>query len=420
MYQKSVLENGLRIITSSMPHTRSVCITILIGAGSRYEGAEEAGTSHFIEHLCFKGTDRRATSKEISEAIEGVGGMLNGGTDKELTVFWCKVARPHFPLALVVMVDMLMHSKFDVQDMERERQVIIEELNTSMDSPHYRVSMLIDEVLWPDQPLGRDVAGSRETVSILSRDALLDYRARQYVANNAVVSVAGDVSHEEVLASVSAAFDDWAQGAPRLWFPAQDSQDVPRLRLEHRDTEQAHLCFALRGLSYLHPDRFNLDLLNVILGEGMSSRLYLEIREKRGLAYDIHSYVEHFLDSGAVTIYAGVDLRRIDIAIEAILEELRRLKDGVPEVELVKAKEMAKGRLMLRMEDTRSVASWMGGQELLTGRIRTVDEIVSIIDAIALDDLERVARELFTIENLNLAIVGPIADEDRLHRLLQL
>jgi predicted Zn-dependent peptidase len=420
LYQKSVFQNGLRVITSSMPHIHSVSITIFIGAGSRYEMVDEAGTSHFIEHLCFKGTERRATAKEVSEAIEGVGGMLNGGTDKELTVFWCKVARPHFSLALDVMVDMLVHSKFDVQDMERERQVIIEELNMSMDSPQYRVNILIDEVLWPDQPLGRDVAGSKETVSTLSRDAILGYHARQYVANNVVVSVAGDIGHEEVLAGLSAAFDDRTQGAPRPWFPAQGSQEAPRLRLEHRDTEQAHLCLALRGLSYLHPDRFNLDLLNVILGEGMSSRLYLEIRERRGLAYDIHSYVDHFLDSGAVTIYAGVDLRRIDTAIEAILEELRRLKDGVPKVELVKAKEMAKGRLLLRMEDTRSVASWMGGQELLTGRILTVDEVVSIIDAIALEDLERVARELFTTENLNLAIVGPIAGEDRLHSLLQL
>ncbi len=420
MYQKSVLGNRLRVITSTMPHTHSVCIIIFVGAGSRYEWGEEAGTSHFIEHLCFKGTERRATAKEISEAIEGIGGMLNGGTDKELTVYWCKVARPHFLLALDVMVDMLRHSKFDAQDMERERQVIIEEFNMSMDSPQYRVNMLIDEALWPDQPLGRDVAGSKETVSALTRDALLGYHACQYVANNAVVSVAGDIGHEEVLARLSAVFDDWAQGEPQPWFPAQDSQEAPRLRLEHRDTEQAHLCLALRGLSYAHPDRFNLDLLNVVLGEGMSSRLYLELRERQGLAYDIHSYVDHFLDSGAVTIYAGVDIKRIDTAIEAILAELRRLKDAVPEVELVKAKEMAKGRLLLRMEDTRSVAGWTGGQELLTGGIRTVDEVVSIIDAVTADDLERVARELFTTGSLNLAIVGPVAGEDHFHSLLQL
>lgn len=420
MYQRTVLENGLRVISSSMPHTRSVCISIFVGAGSRYERTEEAGTSHFIEHLCFKGTDKRATAKEISEAIDGVGGMLNGGTDKEITVYWCKVARPHFRLALDVLVDMLRNSRFDGQSMEKERRVIIEELNMSMDSPPQRVNLLIDEVLWPDQPLGRDVAGSKETVSALSRQTLLNYRAHQYVANNVVVSVAGDISHEEVLDSLISAFDDWHQGVPQPWFSAQDSQEMPRFRLEHRDTEQAHLCLALRGLSYLHPDRFNLDLLNVILGEGMSSRLFLEIRERQGLAYDIHSYVDHFLDSGAVTIYAGVDLKRIDSAIEAILAELCRLKDEVPEAELTKAKELAKGRLMLRMEDTRSVSGWMGGQEVLTGRILTVDEVVSIIDAITIPDLGRVARELFTTDKLNLAIVGPFPDAERFQCLLQL
>lgn len=420
MYQKSVLHNGLRIITESMPHTRSVCIAIFIGAGSRYEREEEAGTSHFIEHLCFKGTARRATSKEIAEAIEGVGGMLNGGTDKELSIYWCKVARPHFMLALDVMVDMLRYSRFDAEHIEKERTVIIEELNMSMDSPQQRVDMLIDEVIWPDQPLGRDVAGSKETVSALTREALLDYLAGQYMPNNTVVSIAGDIDHEEVLAALSSAFDDWATGSPRPWFPAQDSQEAPRLHLEERKTEQAHLCLAFRGLSYLDPDRFKLDILNVILGEGMSSRLFLEIRERQGLAYDIHSYIDHFFDSGAVTIYAGVDPRLVDTAIEAILNELRRLKDRVPEAELTKVKELSKGRLMLRMEDTRSVAIWTGGQELLTGRIHTVDEIASIIDAITAQDLEQVARELLITEKLNLAIVGPFPSEDRFRGLLQI
>ena len=420
MYQKSVLENGLRVITASMPYTRAICIAIFVGAGSRYEGIEEAGVSHFIEHLCFKGTQRRATSKEISEAIEGVGGMLNGGTDKEFTIYWCKVARPHFSLALDVMIDMLRHSKFDAQDMERERQIIIEELNESMDSPQQRVNMLIDEVVWPNQPLGRDVAGSKESVNRLSRGMLLEYLSHQYVPNNIVISVAGDISHEEVLSSISEALGDWTQGHPQPFYPAEDSQEEPRLRIEKRDTEQAHLCLAIRGLPLLHPDRFNLDLLNVILGEGMSSRLFLEIRERRGLAYDIHSYVDHFLDSGAVIIYAGVDPKHIDTAIEGILNELHLLTEDISEAELYKAKELAKGRLLLRMEDSRSVAGWMGGQELLTGGIRTVDEVVSIIDAVTPQDLKRVAAELILTEKLNLAVVGPIAGEDRLHSLLKL
>ncbi|MEE8173952.1 MAG: pitrilysin family protein, partial [Dehalococcoidia bacterium] len=287
MYHKTVLDNGLRIITSTMPHTRAVCLGIFIGAGSRYESADEAGTSHFVEHLCFKGTERRATAKEVCEEIEGVGGILNGGTDKELTVYWAKVARPHFPLALDVLSDMLLHSKFDPGEVEKERQVIIEEINMSLDSPSHRVDMLIDEVLWPDQALGRDVAGTKETVAALSQHRLLEYDAHQYLPNNTVVSVAGDIGHDEVVSSLSQAFSDWHDGAPQPWYPAEDEQNASRCQVEHRDTEQAHLCLALRGLPLLHPDRFTLDLLNVILGEGMSSRLFLEIREKRGLAYDI-------------------------------------------------------------------------------------------------------------------------------------
>jgi len=420
MYQRSVLSNGLRVITNPMSHTRSVCIAILVGAGSRYESAEEAGISHFIEHLCFKGTERRATSKEISEAIEGVGGMLNGSTDKELTVYWCKVARPHFLLALDLMVDMLRNSKFKAEDVEKERQVIIEELNMSMDSPQQRVNMLIDEVLWPDQALGRDVAGTKETVAAITRQAILDYLAHQYVPNNAVVSIAGDIGHEEVVATVGNAFADWAQGCPRPPFPALEGQEAPRVRLEHRKTEQAHLCLALRGLSYLDPNRFNLDLLNVILGEGMSSRLFLEIREKQGLAYDIFSSVDHFRDSGAVIVSAGVDPGRVDAAIVAILYELSRLKGKVPGDELTKAKELAKGRLMLRMEDSRSVAIWTGGQEMLIGQIRTVDDITSIIDAIAAEGLEQVARDLLITERLNLTIVGPLAAEEHFRELLRI
>lgn len=421
MHQKTVLDNGLRIVTSAMPHTRSVCISILIGAGSRYELPEQAGLSHFLEHLCFKGTQRRATAKEISETIDSVGGVLNGGTDKELTVYWAKVARPHFLLALDLLVDMLRHSKFDPMEMENERKVIIEELNMGMDSPQQRVDMLIDEVIWPDQALGRDVTGTKDTVTAIGRQMILDYLSRQYVPSNTVVGVAGDISHDEVVDSVTEGFGDWHDGAFSPWFPAENSQDAPRLRVERRKTEQAHLCLGVRGLSHLHPNRFVLDLLNVILGEGMSSRLFLELRERKGLTYDVHSHASHFRDSGSVNVCAGVDPKKVEDAIEAILKELVRLREEqIPETEVVKAKELGKGRLMLRMEDTRSVAGWMGGQELLIGRIRSVDEVVSIVDAITADDLQRVAQELFLTSKLSLALVGPVRSERRLERLLKL
>jgi predicted Zn-dependent peptidase len=419
MYQKTTLDNGLCLITSAMPHTRSVCISIFVGAGSRSESDPEAGLSHFIEHVSFKGTKRRATAKEISETIEGVGGILNGGTDKEMTIYWCKVARPHFPLALDLLTDMLLHSKFDPQHIERERQVIIEEINMSLDSPQHRVDMLLDELLWPDQALGRDIAGTKETVAMITRPMMFDYLARQYLPNNAVISVAGDIDHQEVVAKLGQSFGDWAGGVVSPRYATRDEQREPRLRVEQRDTEQAHLSLAVRGLSALHPDRFVLDLLNVILGEGMSSRLFLQIRERLGLAYAIHSYVSHFLDSGAVVIYAGVDPGQVDIAVSAILEELNHLKEGIPGAELTKAKEFTKGRLVLRMEDSRSVAGWLGGQELLLRRILEVDEVLAIIDAITQDDLQRVARDLLVRDKLNLAAVGPVKGEERLADLLR-
>ena len=421
MYQKMVLDNGLRIVSSAMPHTRSVCICIFIGTGSRYEMAEQAGLSHFVEHLCFKGTERRPTAKELSETIDGVGGILNGGTDKELTVYWAKVARTHFLLALDLLGDMLRNSKFDPVDMENERKVIIEELNMCMDSPQSRVDMLIDEVIWPAQPLGRDVAGSKETVAAIDRNMLLDYLSTHYLPSNTVVGVAGDISHNEVVDAVMSVLGDWPDGVPGSWVPADNGQDASRLVVEPRKMEQAHLCLAVRGISHMHPDRFILDLLNLILGEGMSSRLFLEIRERRGLAYEIHSHVSHFHDSGSVNICAGVDPKRVEDAIEAILMELVKLReDQVSEAEVIKAKELGKGRLMLRMEDTRNVTGWIGGQELLMGHIHTVDEVTSILDAVTASDLQRVARELFVTNKLCLALVGPSLKERRLERLLKL
>ena len=420
MYQKATLDNGLRIVTANMPHTRSVSICIFIGAGSRYETEAQAGTSHFIEHMLFKGTQKRATAREISETIEGVGGILNAGTDKELTLYWCKVAQPHFSLALDVLADMLLHSKFDPQDIDKERQIIIEEINMSRDSPSQRVNMLIDELLWPNHPLGRDVAGSKESVAAITKNVILDYLASQYLPANAVVTVAGDIQHQEAITAVSQALGNWTNQRTRSGYLAYKEQPAQQMCTETRDTEQVHLCLALPGLPLLHPKRFTIDLLNAILGAGMSSRLFIEIRDKLGLAYSIHSYVEHFLDSGSVTIYAGVEPKNLSTAIKAILEQLSRLKESVPESELSKAKELSKGRLLLRMEDSRSVAGWMGGQEILTNRVLSVDEVMSIIDTITAEELSQLARELLTGDQLRLAVVGPVTADEHLEELLTL
>jgi predicted Zn-dependent peptidase len=421
VYQKTALNNGLRIVTSHMPYVRSVSVCIFIGAGSRYESPEKAGISHFVEHLLFKGTQRRPDPKDISEAIDGVGGVLNGGTDKEMTIYWAKVARPHLGLAFDVLGDMIGCSKFDPVEVEKERQVIIEEINMSMDSPQQRVGMLIDEAIWPEQTLGRDVAGSKETVSALTRKMLCDYHTCQYTPGTMVVSIAGDINHDEVVESTVRTFGGWREGTPASWFPVQDNQDEPRYVGECRETEMINFCLALRGFSNSHPARFALDLLNIVLGGGMSSRLFVELRERKGLVYDVHSYVNHFFDSGSVIVYAGVEPKNVEAAISIILDELSSLKvKDVPEAELVKAKEMAKGRLLLSMEDTRSVAGWIGSQELLKGEIKTTDEMVSIVDAITSDELRKVAQDLFHPRGLSLAIVGPTADEGRLRRLLVL
>lgn len=411
MYRKTTLDNGLRVLTTPMPHTRSVSICIFVGVGSRYESEAQAGVSHFIEHLCFRGTQKRPTSREISEAIEGVGGIVNAGTDKELTVYWCKVAQPHFPVALDVLADIVLNSRFDPADIERERQVISEEISMSKDSPAQLVNMLIDELLWPGHPLGRDIAGSKESVAAISRQTLVDYIGQKYLPANTVVSIAGAGEHGEMVSAVEKALGKWANPKPQPTCLPYKELGFPPLRIEKKDTEQAHLCLALGGLPLLHPQRFTLDLLNVILGEGMSSRLFTEIRDKLGLAYNIHSYAEHFADSGALTVYAGVEPAKLPVAVKAILEQLARLKETVPQAELTKAKEFSKGRLLLRMEDSRSVAGWVGGQELLTGRILNVDEVLAIVDAISAGEIQQLAEERLVTEQLRLAAVGPVADE---------
>jgi len=319
-----------------------------------------------------------------------------------------------------VLSDILLHSKFNPDDIESERRVIIEEIHMGKDSPSQQVNMLIDELLWPGHPLGRDIAGDKDSVAGISREMMLKYLAQQYLPANTVVSIAGALEHREMVNTVNQALGGWSDEQPHPGYQAYKERPFTPLNVERKDTEQAHLCLGLSGLPLLHPQRFVLDLLNVILGEGMSSRLFTEIRDRLGLAYSIHSYVDHFLDTGAITIYAGVEPKNLPVAIKAILEQLARLKELIPEDELVKAREMAKGRLLLRMEDSRSVAGWMGGQEILTGKILSVEQVTSIIDAITADEIERLAQELLVASQLRLAVVGPVAEDEPLDKLLTL
>ena len=419
MYQRAKLDNGLSVLTSSMPHTRSVSMAFFIGAGSRYESNPIAGISHFLEHLLFKGTKNWPTAREISEAIEGVGGIMNASTDREMTVYWCKVAAPHFRRALSVLIDMIINPLMDPVEQEKEREVVLEELRMTNDYPSNRVDLLIDEAIWPDQPMGRDVGGSQESVSNITGDQILDYSRCQYTPTNSVVAVAGDISQDEVVSLLGEALGEWSPEQPMEWYPVQNGQSAPRVKVEQRKTEQAHICVGIPSLPLTHPDRYALGLMNVILGEGMSSRLFLELREKQSLAYDVHSSLSLYRDCGSLIVYCGVEPRKSEQAITSILGQLTGLRDSIPSSELEKARELTRGRMLLRMEDSRSVAMWMGGQEMLTGSVRTVEEVMEQIDAVSTDDIERVAADLIREEKLSLAIVGPYRSDRRFLNLLK-
>lgn len=417
MFDRTVLRNGLRVVSSTMPHTRSVSVGLYVAAGSRYEHDEIAGVSHFLEHMLFKGTTRRPTAQEISEEIEGVGGIMNAATDKELTVYWAKVGHQHFERCLDVLADALLESTMDPVEIEKERQVIIEELAMTEDSPGDIAALLIDEVLWPDQPLGRDVGGSASSVTAITREQIVSFVDRHYTPENTVLAVGGNVTHDEVVKLADRLLGGWAPAKAGPWYPAVEKLS-PKVALRAKKSEQAHLCIGLPGFSAVHPDRYALDLMNTVLGEGMSSRLFVEIREKLALAYDVSSYVAHFQDAGALVVSAGVDPKRIEPTITAILGELRKVREGLSEIDIRKAKELIKGRLQLRMEDTRAVTSWLGAQELLRNEILTVDEVIDRIEGVKLDDVNRVSDELLRPERMSLAVVGPYRSDARFTKLM--
>lgn len=419
LHQKITFQNGLRLISSAMPHSRSVSLVFFLKVGSCYETEAQSGISHFIEHLCFKGTEKRRSAQEISEAIEGTGGIINGGTDKEITTYWCKVASNHLSLALDVLVDLVCNPRFDPEDIDNERGVIIEEIRMSIDSPRQRVDMLIDELLWPEHPLGRDIAGTEETVGALQRPQIKDFFSTHYTPDNTVISVAGDVDHEMVRDNLYHLLGSGTRTAEIVRVPFRNEQSSPRLCVEQRDIEQVHINLGFPGLSIDHPDRFAVDLLNIILGGGMSSRLFSEIRERRGLAYDVSSCADHFMDTGSFLIYAGVNPQRLDDTLNAVVEQLDLVKKvSIGDNEISRAKEKVKGRLLLAFEDSRNVANWLGAQEVLTGHIYTLEEIVSRVEDITPGDLQRVANALFVNGKINLALVGPVGKDISLDHLL--
>ncbi len=416
-HQKTVMDSGLRVLSSTLPHTAAVSIMILFGAGSRYEDDDLAGASHVFEHLLFKGTGRRPTPAEISQVVEGVGGALNAFTDREMTGYWCRVPKTSWIDGLDVLTDMVLDPLFRDDDIAREKQVVFEEIRASHDSPESQTSMNLDELLWPNQPFGRDIAGSEASVAAISKEAMLAYMATQYVPKNTVVAIAGAVEHDEILAQLEKMMKGWATRESLTFSPVVDSLAGPVVKIEHRPTEQAHMVLGMHGLRVEDEDRYPMRLLSVTLGESMSSRLFEEVREKRGLAYAVGSSVSSFSDTGSLEVFAGVDPERAEEAVKVIVAELGKIREDVTAEELVKAKALTKGRTMLRMEESRAVAMSLGAQEMVKGHVETVDEMLEAMDAVTLEDVSRVAERVIKTSKMGLSLVGPFDDDIFLQHL---
>ncbi len=420
VYQETVLGNGLTVVTGRMPTRSSVTVGLWLRAGGRFETKKNNGVSHFLEHLLFKGTTRRSY-RQIKEAIEGVGGSLNGFTAEEATCYLAKVVSKHFSLTLDVLSDMVLNPLLKEEDIEKERMVIKEEIKMYSDLPASFVHALFSELLWPDQPLGAMIAGRVEVIESLTREEILTYKKRLYNPSNLVIAIAGNLEHEKTVREVERIFRALPRGRRNRFSRVKEKQSRPEIKLKGKDTEQTHLCLGGRALSRHHPDRYALGVLNIILGGNMSSRLFNEVREKRGLAYEIYSGLSLFHDTGAFVISAGVDNRKAIKTIQVILKELNKVKSrAVSRKELHRAKDFVSGQLLLALEDTSNYMHWLGESKLCLGKVPSLEEVLEKVGKVTADDLQRIANRLFRNDNLNLALIGPLKEEKGINKVLQL
>ncbi len=408
-YRKTTLPNGLRVITEEIPHVRSVSVGVWVGAGSCHETPENMGVSHVIEHMLFKGTERR-TARQIAQAIDGRGGTLNAFTSKEHTCYYAKVLDDHLEIAFDVLADMLLNSRIAPDDLEREKSVITEEIKMYEDVPDDLVHDLFAAAIWRGHALGRPIVGTADTVQGLTREAILDYMGQTYRPDNIVIAAAGHVEHDRVVADVARAFGALRSDGPAATWPASPPDLWSGAAVvRSKDIEQSHLVLGTRALHHDHEQIYALHLLNTILGGGTSSRLFQEIREQRGLAYSVYSYNTGFRGAGNFAVYAGVSPAAVGPVLDmtlSLLEEMGR--HGATTEELLEAKEQLKGQIMLGLESTSSRMTRLGRGELSLGRVHSPDEIIAQIDRVTQEEVHRLARHLLLEQPRTLAAVGPL------------
>jgi predicted Zn-dependent peptidase len=419
VFERATLPNGVRLLTAPMPHVQSTSCFLMFAAGSRYETRETNGIAHFAEHMFFKGTDRRPAAKDIAGEIDSIGGEFNAFTGKEYTGYYVKCAAEHAPVAFDVLVDMMRHSRFDSDEIEREKGVIVEEMNMYFDTPRDYLSGLYEQLLYGDQPLGWDIIGRKETVRGATRETFFGYLDRWYKPTRLVVGVGGKIE-PGLLERVEELVTEFAPGeahGPDAVVLGENGG--PRVLVHTKTSDQAHVSVGVRSYPIEHPDRYALQLLSTVLGGGMSSRLFTEVRERRGLAYYVFGINNSYTDAGSLFSQAGVDINRIDEAVTTIVAELRRIAtEPVPADELEKARNFTKGRFVLQLESPHGTLMFGLRREVLEGRTTEPAEVLEGLDAVTATDIQRVAQDVIGRNALNLAVIGPFDDAERFEKLI--
>lgn len=419
MHKKITLPNNLRIITQKLESTKAVTILILAGAGSRYETKEISGISHFLEHMFFKGAEKYKNTKEVSEAIDSIGGDFNAFTGKEYAGYYVKAASSQIEVAMDVLGDMLKHAKFAPEEIDKERGVILEEYNMYQDTPMYQIGWDFEKLVFGDQPLGRDQIGTPEFIKSVTHDQFQDYKDKLYTPDNIVLALAGDVDHDKMMPLLEKHFAFGNQTKSFEFEPYKRHDKGDLIYLHNKKTEQAHIIVGGQSYEETHKDHWAEKMLGVILGGNMSSRMFLNVREAKGLCYYISTSADNFVDTGIFSTGAGVQVDRVDEAVEGIVAEYAKIRETkVPKEELQKAKNYFKGKMVLRLEDSEQYAHLLSKYELLHGSMMTPAEIDAEIDKVTADDVLRVARDILSKQNLRVGVIGPYEDKERFKKLI--